>query len=67
VIGVGWLTHYPLAWKVNYRSRPEDWHEGWFDGDDVVWDTQWYVNQGWGGSGNGWISGGIWFAGRISR
>jgi hypothetical protein len=67
VIGVGWLTHYPLAWKVNYRSRPEDWHEGWFDGDDVVWDTQWYVNQGWGGSGNGWVSGGIWFAGRISR
>lgn len=67
VIGVGWLTHYPLAWKVNYRSRPEDWYEGWGDGDDVVWDTQWYVNQGWGGSGNGWISGGIWFAGRISR
>jgi len=67
VIGVGWLTHYPLAWKVNYRSRPEDWNEGWFDGDDVVWDTQWYVNQGWGGSGNGWVSGGIWFAGRISR
>jgi len=24
-----------------------------------------YVNQGWGGSGNGWVSAGTWFAGKI--
>jgi hypothetical protein len=66
VIGTGWLTHYPLAWQYRYRTRPEDWDEGWFDGDDVVYEEQFYVNSGWGGTGNGWVSAGTWFAGRIN-
>lgn len=66
ILGTGFLAHYPLAWKYQYRTRPESWNEGWFDGDDVVIDEQFYVNSGWGGSGNGWVSAGTWFAGRIT-
>ncbi|MEY2845695.1 MAG: hypothetical protein RL076_1241 [Chloroflexota bacterium] len=65
VIGTGWLAHYPLAWGMRYQQRPERWNEGWFDGDDVVWNTYWLVNQGWGGRGNGWVQGGVWFVGRV--
>ena len=66
VIGTGWLTHYPLAWQYRFRTRPEAWDEGWFDGDDVVYEEQFYVNSGWGGTGNGWVSASTWFAGRIN-
>jgi len=66
IIGTGWLNHYPLAWKYQYRTRPESWDEGWFDGDDVVYQEEFYVNSGWGGEGNGWVSVGTWFAGRIN-
>jgi hypothetical protein len=66
VIGIGFLSHYPLAWQFRYRTRPEEWHEGWFDGDDVVIEEQFYVNSGWGGNRNGWVSAGTWFAGRVS-
>ena len=65
VIGTGWLSHYPVAWGMRYQQRPERWNEGWFDGDDVVWNTFWLVNQGWGGRNNGWVQGGIWFVGRV--
>ena len=67
IIGIGWFSHYPLAWGVQYRTRPEGFTEGWFDGDDVVWSTYWYLNYGWGGSNNGWIQSGTWFAGRVSK
>jgi hypothetical protein len=66
VIGIGLLAHYPLAWGVQYTTRPENWDEGWFDGDDVVWYQYWYVNEGWGGRNNGWIQTGTWFAGRVN-
>lgn len=65
IIGTGFLAHYPLAYGVKYRTRPEDWDEGYFDGDDVVWDTVWLVNQGWGDKEGEWVSGGTWFAGRV--
>jgi hypothetical protein len=58
VIGTGWLTHYPLAWKYRYRTR-------------VIlfvteYDREFYVNNGWyGTSGDGWVSAGTWFAGEI--
>lgn len=64
IIGTGWLSHYPLAYKYRWYSRPEEWDEGWLDGDDVTYVEQFYVNQGWGGAGNGWVSVGTWFAGR---
>lgn len=65
IIGTGWLTHYPVAYRYKWRSRPEEWDEGWFDGNDVFYQREFYVNQGWGGSGNGWVNAGTWFAGRI--
>jgi hypothetical protein len=33
--------------------------------DEVVYDRWFYVNQGWGGSGNEWIQASTWFAGSI--
>lgn len=65
IIGTGFLAHYPLAYGVKYRTRPEDWDEGYWDGDDVVWDTWWLVNQGWGDQSGEWVAGGTWFAGRV--
>lgn len=62
VIGTGWLTHYPLAWGYAWQSRTVN----------VLWWTEteynrwFYVNQGWGGSGDGWVSASTWFAGEIT-
>ena len=64
IIGTGWLSHYPLAYKYRWYTRPEAWNEGFFDGDDVTYVEQFYVNAGWGGGGNGWVSADTWFAGR---
>lgn len=64
VIGTGWLTHYPLAYGYAWRSRTVRkcfifcWNE-------TEYNRSFYVNQGWGGSGNGWVSAGTWFAGEI--
>jgi hypothetical protein len=60
IIGTGWLTHYPLAYGYRWRSRQQCFIWCWTD-----YDRQFYVNQGWGGSGNGWISAGTWFDGEI--
>lgn len=60
IIGTGWFNHYPLAYGYRWRSRRHCFI--------VCWNTyqrQFYVNQGWGGSGNGWISANTWFAGQI--
>ncbi len=66
IIGTGWLSHYPLAYKYRWYTRPEAWNEGWGDGDDVTYVEQFYVNAGWGGAGNGWVSASTWFAGRAT-
>jgi hypothetical protein len=64
VIGTGWLTHYPLAYGYAWRSRTVRkcfiwcWNE-------TEYNRSFYVNQGWGGSDNGWVSAGTWFAGEI--
>jgi len=64
IIGTGWLTHYPLAYGYRWRSRIVRkcfiwcWNE-------TEYQRQFYVNQGWGGSGNGWVSAGTWFAGQL--
>ena len=50
IIGVGWLMHYPLAYGYAYQERIVRycfvlcW-------DEVVYDRSFYLNQGWGGSG----------------
>jgi uncharacterized repeat protein (TIGR01451 family) len=67
VIGTGFIVdgHYPMAY--GYRNerviipRCFFWH-CW---EDVEYRHQFYVNQGWGGSGNGWIPAGTWFAGQL--
>lgn len=64
IIGTGWLTHYPLAYGYAWRKRTVRkcfiwcWNE-------TEYSRFFYVNQGWGGSGNGWVSAGTWFAGEI--
>lgn len=64
IIGTGWLNHYPVAYGYAWRSRVVRkcfifcWNE-------TVYDRSFYVNQGWGGSGNAWISASTWFAGEI--
>ena len=69
IIGTGWLSHYPLAYGYAWRSRetrscigPDLGFNCWNSTEYSRW---FYVNQGWGGSGNGWVSAGTWFAGQI--
>lgn len=64
VIGTGWLSHYPVAYGYAWQKRLVRkcfifcWNE-------TVYDRWFYVNQGWGGSGNGWVPAETWFAGEI--
>lgn len=61
IIGTGWFKHYPLAYGYKWRRKRV--HFLWWS----WWDYQrkFYVNQGWGGSGNGWISASTWFVGQL--
>lgn len=57
IIGTGWLKHYPLAYGYRSRSRKV-----------LFWrkyQREFYVNQGWGGSGNGWVNARTWFVGQL--
>ena len=58
VVGTGNITsaHYPLAWKYRFRTR---------SGAGTKLQAEFYVNSGWGGSGNGWVAASTWFAGEI--
>lgn len=64
VIGTGWLNHYPVAYGYAWQRRTIRrcfifcWTE-------EVYDRWFYVNQGRGGSCNGWVEAGTWFAGEI--
>ena len=60
IIGTGWLNHYPLAYGYAWRSRRRCFIACWTE-----YDRRFYVNQGWGGNDNGWVSASTWFAGRI--
>ena len=59
IIGTGWLTHYPLAWRYAWRKRTT------WSGLSTEYQRKFYVNQGWGGSGNAWVPASTWFAGEI--
>ena len=61
IIGTGFLAHYPLAYGYAWRSRIV----GWWIFEHTEYGQCFYVNQGWGGSGNGWVSDSTWFAGEI--
>lgn len=64
IIGTGWLKHYPLAYKYKERSRRTRacavcwWKK-------TEYQRSFYVNQGWGGSSNGWVNAGTWFTGEL--
>lgn len=64
VIGTGWLSHYPMAYGYAYQERTVR-HCFIWCWDDTVYDRWFYVDQGWGGSGNEWVSASTWFAGEI--
>lgn len=61
IIGTGWLKHYPLAYGYQWRrKRVRVLFWSWWE-----YQRQFYVNQGWGGSGNGWVSASTWFVGQL--
>ena len=64
VVGVGWLVHYPLAYGYAYQERIVRYCFGWC-WDEVVYDRCFFLNQGWGGAGNEWITASTWFSGEI--
>ena len=65
VIGIGWLSHYPLAWGYAWQQRTVQ-HCFIFCWTDTVTDQYFYVNEGWGGGGSGdWVDASTWFAGQI--
>ncbi len=55
VIGTGFYSHYPLAW--GYRYRESHWSSR--------TDRDFYVNQGWCGSGDGWVDANTFFCGYV--
>ncbi len=66
IIGTGWFTHYPLAYGYAWRSRVvSKWCFFNWCIEDVEYNRSFYVNQGWGGYKNGWISASTWFVGEI--
>jgi len=64
IIGTGWLSHYPLAYRYAWKSRPATWWEDLW-GPSIIYERSFYINTGWGCSGNGWVGSGTWFAGRV--
>lgn len=64
IIGTGWLSHYPMAYGYAYQERTVRYCFIWC-WTDTVYDRWFYVNQGWGGRGNEWVSASTWFAGEI--
>lgn len=64
VIGTGWLSHYPLAYGYAWQTRTVR-RCFIFCWDETVTDRWFYVNQGWGGAGNGWVQADTWFAGEL--
>lgn len=66
IIGTGWLTHYPVAWGYAWQRRVVRHSFLWWDWEETVTDTAFYVNFGWGGGGAGeWIDASSWFSGEI--
>lgn len=58
VIGIGWLSHYPMAYGYAWRKRATWW--------GTATDRYFYVNQGWGNGGDSEaVCAETWFAGEI--
>ena len=65
VIGIGWLSHYPLAYAYRSRSRRvRACFICWWD--RTEYQRQFKINTGWGTSyGPQWESAETWFCGRL--
>lgn len=64
IIGTGWLNHYPMAYGYAWQKRTVR-KTFIFSWTEEVFDQCFYVNQGWGGTGNEWIAASSWFSGTI--
>lgn len=66
IIGTGWLEHYPLAYGYAWRKRrvKKCFIVCWIE---TQYSRHFYVNNGWGGDDNGWVSASTWFAGSILK
>jgi hypothetical protein len=67
VIGTGICSHYPLAYGFAQQSRTVKESFLWWSWTKTEYNHAFWVNQGWGGNGNGWV--GMqrsWFAGYIT-
>ena len=65
VIGTGWLTHYPMAYGYRWRTYTVRHKFLFWSWTTEETDRAFYVNNGWGGSGNEWVSANTWFSGEI--
>lgn len=65
IIGIGWLSHYPLAYGYRQRWRRVRHSFLWCTWYTTEYGRQFFVNQGGGGS-KGWIPASTWFAGWIT-
>ena len=62
IIGTGFLSHYPLAYGYQERSRKIN--LGFWQATD--YDRQFYVNMGWGSSSySQWVAAHTWFVGQL--
>jgi hypothetical protein len=67
IIGTGWLSHYPLAFKYGVDERTVRHCFLWWCWDTTEYDRWFQVNNGWGGGGTGneWVPAHTWFIGEI--
>ena len=67
VVGIGWLSHYPLAYSYAYRTRTVKSCILWSCTNKTETDRSFYVNQGWGGADNSWLPATTWFYGSFEK
>lgn len=67
IMGTGFFGHYPLAYKYREQSRRVQRCILFVCWGETQYNRQFYVNQGWEGSGNGWVPADSWFIGEIFR
>ena len=61
---IGRASHFPLAYGYAERHRKvKACSFCWWS--TTQYSRWFYVNQGWGGSSNGWVSAEAWYAGEI--
>lgn len=58
VVGTGFLSHYPVAYKYRYRTQKVLW--------ETIYDREFYVNNGWGSTSSfEWVEAGTFLYGTL--